>query len=449
MTRRDFVVRTTATAAGVALFDRFAAPAPIEASETVARAARGTGPLRITAVEPIVIRTPRDGSPVAGPVNLQPVGATTPGGGLWHRLDHASPSRFGGVEQATLVKVTTDQGLVGWGECHAPAAPRMHARIITDLFRPLLLGQDARQVEALWQRLYTSERVRGYATGAHLEAIAGVDLALWDILGQFAGVPVYQLLGGKYRDEIPTYATFSGTYTGKDKGASVVDRARAMVASGFTVLKLALRSGPDSAEFRTVQEIAAGIAPNAQVAVDALGAFTLYEAQRMGLELDRLGNIAWFEDPLLPDDWPKYPDLARTIDTAICAGEMLSTRYQFRDLLIDRGADMVNPDLCRAGGLSECRRIAWIADVFGAVWAPHISTGSVPYLAASMHLAVATPNAVMMEVYDGNKLDGAFGNRLLKEPLDMGPGYARVPSRPGLGIDIDERALASIRVEGE
>ena len=438
--RRTFLSRA-AMAAGASL-----APVPLLAQPKVQQAVRGTSPLIITAVEPIVIRAPKGDGPAAGPVVLGDVGATTGGKGLWNRLDHASPSRTPGFEQATLVKISTDQGLIGWGECHAPVAPTMQAQIIRDLFRPLLIGQDARQVEALWQRLYQSERVRGYSTGAHIEAIAGIDLALWDILGKFANAPVYQLLGGAYRDTIPTYATFSGTYVGRDKSATVIEEAKKMAASGFTVLKLALRRGPDSDEFAMVKEISAAIAPKAQVAVDALGAFHLNEAVRMGRELDRIGNIAWFEDALLPDDLPKYPELARAVDTAICAGEMLSTRYQFRDLLINRGADMVNPDLGRAGGISECRRIAWIADVFGALWAPHVSTGSAPYMAASIHMAVSSPNCAMMEVYNGNKQDGPFGNRLLQEPLDMGPGFARVPERPGLGVNFDEQALAAIRV---
>jgi L-alanine-DL-glutamate epimerase-like enolase superfamily enzyme len=441
MLRRRTFLTHAVMAAGASL-----APAPLFAQPKVQQAMRGTSPLLITAVEPIVIRAPREAGPVAGPVALGSVGATTGGKGLWNRLDHASPSRTPGFEQATLVKITTDQGLIGWGECHAPVAPTMQARIVADLFRPLLIGQDARQVEALWQRLYQSERVRGYSTGAHLEAIAGVDLALWDILGKFANAPVYQLLGGAYRDTIPTYATFSGTYVGRDRSATVVEDAKKMAASGFTVLKLALRRGPDSDEFAMVREISAALSPGAQVAVDALGAFHLNEAVRMGRELDRIGNIAWFEDALLPDDLPKYPELARSVDTAICAGEMLSTRYQFRDLLVNRGADIVNPDLGRAGGITECRRIAWIADVFGALWAPHVSTGSAPYMAASIHMAVSSPNCAMMEVYNGNKQDGPFGNRLLQEPLDMGPGYARVPARPGLGVTFDEKALAAITV---
>ncbi len=213
-----------------------------------------------------------------------------------------------------IVKVTTNRGLIGWGECHAPAAPRMQARIVADLFRPLLVGQDARQVEALWTRMYSSERVRGYATGAHLEAMAGIDMALWDLLGKFAGAPVYQLLGGKYRDQDSdlrhVLRHLHRPATTRARRGQVVDQAKQMAASGFTVLKLALRKGPDSDEFAVVKAIADALAPNAQVAVDALGAFTFGEAQRMGRELDRIGNIAWFEDALLPDDLAKYPDLA-------------------------------------------------------------------------------------------------------------------------------------------
>jgi L-alanine-DL-glutamate epimerase-like enolase superfamily enzyme len=419
---------------------------PAVESAPVQRAGRGTGPLTIARVDPIVIRTPLDKRTPQEIVAIDAVGKSTGARGLQDRLDHSSPSRSPGYEQAVVVKITTKDGMIGWGECHAPTAPAMHAQIVRDLFAPLLIGQDARQVEALWQRMYKSERVRGYSTGAHLEAISGVDLALWDLLGKYAGVPVYQLLGGRYRDQIATYATFSATYTGRDTGETVPQRARKMVDAGFTVIKMALRQGPGTRVFDEAAEVARAIAPKAQLAVDSLGAFTLAEAVRAGKELDRLGNIAWFEDPLLPDQMLHYPELARAVDTAICAGEALSNRFQFRDLLQVRGVDMINPDLCRCGGITEGRRIVWLADLFGAVWAPHVSTGTAPYMAASVHLAVATPNAVMMEVYDGYKHEGPFGNRLLQAPLDFGPGYARVPERPGLGVEFDSAALATVTV---
>ena len=134
-------------------------------------------------------------------IEMPPIGAMTGGVGLWNRLDHASPSRFHGYTQATLVKISTDQGLTGWGECHAPAAPRVHQAVVSDLLAPILMGQDARDVEPLWEKMYSSQRTRGYSNGFFTEAIAGVDLALWDILGKFTGVPLYRLLGGKFRDQ--------------------------------------------------------------------------------------------------------------------------------------------------------------------------------------------------------------------------------------------------------
>jgi D-galactarolactone cycloisomerase len=442
MKRREAFSLSAFAAAGLAM-----KPEPLFAQANVQQASRGRGPLKIAKVEAMVVRSPKDAKAQETLAVMDPVGTTMAGGaGTTNRIDVSSPSRTPGYEQAVLVKITTADGIVGWGECHAPTAPRVHVQIIRDLLGPILIGQDARQVEALWERMYKSERVRGYSTGDHVEAISGIDIALWDILGKYAGVPVYQLLGGRYRSEIATYATFSATYTGRKTEQTVPERANAMVAAGFKVLKMALRQGPGTKVFDEVASVARAVNGKAQIAVDALGAFTLADAIRAGKELDAVGNIAWFEDALLPDQMQSYPDLAKAVDTAICAGEALSNRFQFRDLLASRGVDMVNPDICRSGGITETRRIAWLADAFGVIWAPHVSTGTAPYMAASIHLGVATPNAVMMEVYDGYKHEGPLGNRLLKAPLDMGPGFARVPERPGLGVDFDENALASVVV---
>ena len=167
----------------------------LTASGIAHRAWAGQPPLRITSIEPIVIRTPKDSRTHEEFIDMPPVGQTTGGKGLWNRLDHASPSRFHGATQATLVKVTTDQGLVGWGESHAPAAPRVHQAVINDLLAPMLIGQDARDVEALWEKMYSSQRLRGYATGFYTESIAGMDLALWDLLGKYTGAAALSAAG--------------------------------------------------------------------------------------------------------------------------------------------------------------------------------------------------------------------------------------------------------------
>jgi D-galactarolactone cycloisomerase len=399
-------------------------------------------PLTIRRVEAIVIRNPPTPIPFDDPIEVSPAGTLTGGIGLWNRLDHATPSRFKGYEQAVLVKITTEDGLVGWGECHAPSAPRVHQRIITDLFAPILRGQDARRINALWERLYTTERVRGYMTGAHFEALAGIDLALWDLLGKAIGLPVYQLLGGAYRGSQPLYRGLGGSTP-----AALVADAKVAVASGLQMVKMGYRKGGGSSDIDRVMAVAEFMKPHGQVAVDSLGAFKLYEAVQIGRKFDALGNIGWFEDALLPDDQTAYPALAASLETPVCAGEMLNNRFQFRDLLATRGADIINPDVCRAGGITECQRIASLADTFNVTWSPHVSTGTVLYFAASLHLALATPNCVIME--GGRKLEGPLGNTLTRRPIKVENGCAFAPEGPGLGIEWDEAALARVTIKDE
>lgn len=399
-------------------------------------------PLTIAKVEPFIVRSPAKPVAFDEPLELPAAGDLTGGVGLWNRLDHASPTRFKGFEQGVLVKITTTDGLVGWGECHAPSAPRMHHATITDLFAPVLRGQDARRIGPLWERCFTTERVRGYSTGVQFEALAGIDLALWDLLGKALGLPVHQLLGGTYRDGQPLYRGIGGATA----DALVADAQKA-VASGMQMVKMSYRKGKGSEDIERVAAVAAFMKPHGQVSVDSLGAFKLYEAIQAGRRFDRLGNVGWFEDALLPDDQPAYPRLAESLETPVCAGEMLNNRFQFRDLLATRGADVINPDVCRAGGISECQRIAALADAFNVPWSPHISTGTVLYFAASLHLALATPNCIIME--GGHKIEGPLGNRLLKRPLRIEKGAAIAPEGPGFGIDWNEEALAAMLVKME
>ncbi len=401
--------------------------------------ASGSAPLKITKVEPIVIRTPTDDRPPDYFLEMSEVGRETGGKGLWNRLDHASPTRFKGATQATLVKITTDQGLVGWGECHAPGAPRVHQTVISDLFAPILLGQDARNVEALWEKMYSSQRVRGYATGFFTEAIAGVDLALWDLLGKYLDAPLYQVLGGKYRDTIPAYTGVGGRTTDELQA-----NCRKLLDRGFSAVKMGLSKGSGTSNVDRVIAASEAIGDRGQLLIDSLGAYKIHEARMVGDQIDKLPNIGWWEDALLPEDIDGFAELKASLKTPICAGEEVSNRYQFHDYFEKRAVDIINPDVCRAGGVSECRRIAILADVYGVLWSPHVSSGTVLYLAASTHLAAHTPNAVIIE--GGTLLERSFGNVLLKEPLPWNPGSAQVPERPGIGVEFNEDELAKVRV---
>ena len=224
------------------------------AAALVQRARAGTSSLKITKVEAFVIRTPKDATPPQRLIEMPPVGAMTGGVGLWNRLDHASPSRFRGYTQAALVKITTDQGLIGWGECHAPAAPRVHQTVVSDLLAPILIGQDAREIEPLWEKMYSSQRLRGYSNGFFTEAIAGVDLALWDILGKFTGQPLYRLLGGKYRDKVPTYTGIGGASI-----TALKENALKAIEQGFGAVKMGLSKGSGTNDLNRVIAVAEAI----------------------------------------------------------------------------------------------------------------------------------------------------------------------------------------------
>ena len=211
------------------------------------------------------------------------------------------------------------------------------------------------------------------------------------------------------------------------------------------MVKMSYRKGKGSEDIERVAAVAEFMKPHGQVSVDSLGAFKLYEAVQAGRRFDKLGNVGWFEDALQPDDQPAYPILAESLETPVCVGEMLNNRFQFRDLLSTRGADIVNPDVCRAGGITECQRIAALADAFNVPWSPHVSTGTVLYFAASLHLALATPNCVIME--GGRKLEGPLGNALVRTPLRVEKGGAVAPEGPGFGVEWNEEALARVTIK--
>lgn len=432
-TRREFIRNLSAAALSLGLGARF--------SHLHAAAGKVGSPLKIVKVEPLILRHPpeRD-KPEDHFVSMTPLGGMTGGPGLWNRLERAETVRQGGYRQTVLVKVTTDQGIVGWGESHAVMTPRAVATIITDLLAPVVLGKDARQIEAIWEKMYSTQRLRGYGTGYFTRALAGIDIALWDIVGKASGLPVYQLLGGKFRDRIPTYAGVGG-----GTPAEVSESAKRLKEAGYSTLKMGLAKGRGE-ETRNIERVRAAseaLKGTGEILVDSLGGYTLSEATRVGRELDAMGNVGWWEDVLMPEDMDGYARLANAVDVPICAGEQYSNRFQFRDLFHLRAVDIVNPDTSRIG-ITETHRIAIMADAHNVLWSPHSSMGSAPYRASAIHLCAATPNSVILE--GGDSYTRPFGNALLSQPLPYQPGYVEVPERPGLGFEFDEAELARLTV---
>jgi D-galactarolactone cycloisomerase len=335
--------------------------------------------------------------------------------------------------QTCIVKITTEDGTFGWGEGHAPLGPRATRAVVEDVLAPLLVGQDALAIDRHWERMYGSMRLRGHVAGYQLEAMSAVDIALWDVAGKLLDAPVYTLLGGPFRTELPAYA--SGV-----PGATVDERVSAalrFVADGYTAVKASIGRGDIDTDLAGLAALAEALRGKANLLVDAHGAYTAENVLNVGRSLQELG-VYWLEDPLPPEDVAGYAHLAGALEMAIAAGETECTRWQFEERLSRRAVDVILPDICRAGGISEGRRIATVASLHNTRWAAHVSMGSSIHVAAAAHLAAASASFLIFEF---SSTPNPIGDDLLTAPLHPETGHLRVPDLPGLGIAFDENKL--------
>jgi L-alanine-DL-glutamate epimerase-like enolase superfamily enzyme len=394
---------------------------------------------RIASVEAFVLVGDKDYVGEAGLTT--PTQTTTPQSqSALHRKDRALAEvgdlhicSYPPQAQTCLVKITTEDGTVGWGEGHAPLGPRATQAVVEDVLAPLLIGQDPLAIERHWERMYGSMRLRGHNTGYQLEAMAGVDIALWDLTGKLLDVPVYHLLGGPFRLQLPCYA--SGV-PGETVAARVA-AAQGFVAEGYTAVKTSIGRGNIDSDLAGVAAIAEAVRGQADVLVDAHGAYSADTALYVGRRLQDLG-VYWLEDPLPPEDVAGYIHLTAALDMAVAAGETECTRWQFAERLSRRSVDVILPDICRAGGITEGRRIATVASLYNTRWAAHVSMGSSVHVAAAAHLAAASANFL---IYEFSSTPNPIGDRLLTAPLRPVDGVLTVPSGPGLGITFDESRL--------
>ncbi|MGH2533149.1 MAG: mandelate racemase/muconate lactonizing enzyme family protein [Thermomicrobiales bacterium] len=338
-----------------------------------------------------------------------------------------------------LVRIETASGAVGWGEAKAPVGAEATARIVENLLGPIVTGANPLDIRVLWERMYLAMQVRGHTSGFWLEAIAGVDIALWDLAGRLLGQPIHQLLGGAFRDRVRVYASgLPGLYDGMDESAlaRLADLARGHVANGFTAMKMALGHGIEP-DIRAVAAVREAIGQDVILFVDAAGVYDPQQAIKLGRMLERY-DVGWFEMPIRTDNLPGYIQVATALDVPI-ALDALTTRAQARDYVGGGGVDVIQPDVCRAGGISESLKIAEAADLYGAACAPHVSIGSAVHFAATLQLALALPNLFIAEHWIG---DNPIGDQILTKPMPAPvEGYVSAPSGNGLGIEVDEAAV--------
>lgn len=332
-------------------------------------------------------------------------------------------------------KIFTNGGIVGIGE-PSPSNGAMNAEYLHRFLKPLLVGMDAFDIEKIWEKMYIEAyKFRGQAISM---AISGVDIALHDIVGKALGVPVYQLLGGLYRDRVRMYAS----YTSRER--SPVEQARLCaknVEDGFTStkIKIAARHGFDAPpafpDEDRVREARSAIGEKTELMVDANSGYSVPTAIRIGRMLERY-NVAMYEEPVPFTDLAGTAKVRAALDIPISGGEQDHTRYDFQKIIAAEAFDIIQADVTKAGGLSECKKIAALTDAAGLYYTPH-DTSVLIGLAACLHLVASTPCCRYAQEY----IMEPRGNRLtiLKEPLVPERGHLKVPNGPGLGIEIVDK----------
>ena len=335
-----------------------------------------------------------------------------------------------------FVKVLTDQGIYGIGEAYS-VGPDLATQAAIHDFEEWIVGQDPTRIEHLWAMMYNGTRFPPGPT--ILAALSGIEHALWDIKGKALGVPVWQLLGGAVRDRVRVYQNPGG-------GApeEVAERGVACIEKyGYTALKIGPQpQGADQMPWnRVVRESAArvkalrdAVGPDIDIGLDPHA--KIFEPVK-ALQLARAVaeyNPFFFEEALRPENIDAMASFKKQCPIPVATGECLYTKFEFRDLIFREGADIIQPDVCLMGGLLEMKKVAAIAEANYVVVAPHNPMGPVA-TAVNVHFAASTPNFVILEY---NPDDQPPRRDLVQEPLVVRNGYIELPTKPGLGIELDE-----------
>jgi len=346
---------------------------------------------------------------------------------------------------ACLVEIIGEDGNSGWGEAFGPA--RLTAPII-DFYKSLLIGEDALATEAIWQSLYNRLRDHGQK-GLAIEALSAVDIALWDLKGRHLGLPVHRLIGGPLRTEVEAYAT--GFYRRRDGDPFdyLIEEAHTRVADGFGAIKLKLGFGLDE-DIRLCTEVRRAIGDGIRIMVDANHAYDATAAIRLGRHIEPL-DIAWFEEPVPPEDHGGYREVKAALDIPVAGGEAEFTRWGFRPLVTERLVDILQPDICAAGGISETKKIADMANAFGVRVNPHV-WGTGVALAASLQLIATLPHNPpglhpIEPLLEFDRSEHPIRMAVIAAPIEQRGGWVQIPQGPGLGIEIDRAALARFAAE--
>jgi galactonate dehydratase len=360
-----------------------------------------------------------------------------------------------------FVEVRTDDGLSGWGEITTTTniANRAVAGMLRQL-NELLVGDDPTKIENLWHKTFRAFTYMG-SRGAASHVVSGVDIALWDILGKSRGLPIYEMLGGSVRDDVLIYThPDQSKFTGRE---GVVKEIRAIVDSGHDAIKfdpfphyegqaghrhgyldgeLSKKGEREAAELTALIRETAG--PEVEILIDAHGRFDVPTAIRLCRTLEDAGQIDWFEEPVPVESYSALRQVRERVSAAISVGERLHTRWEFVPIFENRLADYVMPDVTWAGGITELKKIAILAEAYYVPITPHDASGPINVVAGA-HVMMTVPNFYRIET---SRYDLSHYYKLIEEPLDNRGGRIRLNGKPGLGVAMNLDYLRRNALDG-
>ena len=347
---------------------------------------------------------------------------------------------------ATLVEIKTNNGLTGWGEafCQGLEPPEISAAVIESALKPLLLDQSPLDIEVLWHKMYNMTRDYG-RKGSVVSGISAIDIALWDIAGQFYDQPIYQLLGGCFRNKIKPYATGFYRIKGKNESSRLSEEAISHYENGFDHMKIKLGFGlEDDIEcMKSISEVLEG--KNVTLMVDTNHAYGRSEALHLGYALSEY-NLRWYEEPVVPEDINGYVELRSKLTMPIAGGENEHTLFGYKSLFENGAVDIAQPDIGSCGGITAAKHIIALAHSFGVEVNPHV-WGSAIAQAASIQVIASIPNThhsifARSPILEYDQSSHPFRRELLNQPIELNNGIVDVSSKPGLGIEVN---LATIK----
>ncbi|TDO97368.1 mandelate racemase/muconate lactonizing enzyme family protein [Marinomonas balearica] len=361
---------------------------------------------------------------------------------LTYPLEHAfeSASMSFKSREHLLVEIVCDNGLVGWGEC---LGNRVVNAAYLEVMTPLLIGKSAFDIEPIWLNLYNTFRDQGQR-GAVINAISGIDIALWDVVGKFHDKPVSELLGGQFRSEIPVYATGGFRKVGFDRLSSLMEEVRDYKAKGFEAVKIKIGFGLEI-DIECIKQTRAELGPDIELMIDANHGYDLIDAKRI-IDAVKDLDIRWFEEPVVPEAFTQYKELRQSSPIPIAGGETWHSRWGYHEALKQHTVDIIQPDVCGVGGLSEARKILTLVDVYGVRCVPHV-WGTAVAIAAGLHFhAIIPPNPPSFGTdsprFEFDQTHNPFRTSIVEEDIVVKNGKLAVPSKPGLGITINRDELA-------